>query len=95
MFMLLAAQSCPSGVRPTVDVVMHMLVVAFDFDRHQIHLAVAHTAFSGNLFCQGPDVGRCTAQEQGFQAVIVIEVNVHAGYDQIMRMVLQISQPFG
>jgi hypothetical protein len=84
-----------SGVWPTVDVVMHMLMAAFDFDRYQIDLAVAHAAFGGNLFCQRAHTGRRAAQEQGFQAIIVIEVNVHAGDDQVMRVVLQIGQPFG
>ncbi len=69
---------------PAVDVVAD----ALDFDRHQIDLAVAHAALGGDLSGQGAHVGSRAAQKQGFQAVIVIEVDVHAGYDQVVRVVL-------
>ena len=44
-------------MRPTVD----MVVGGIDLDRHQIHLAMTHAAFGGNLFRQRAHVSGCAA----------------------------------
>jgi hypothetical protein len=78
-----------------MHVMMNVVVVALDFDRDQVYLAVADAAFGGDCFRQGAYFSRWAAQKQGFQAVIVVEVDVHAGDDQVMRVVLQIGEAFG
>ena len=62
-----------SGARTAVDMVRR----DFGFHRDQVEGAVAHATFGRELFGEGPHVFCTATQDDGFQAVVMIKVDMH------------------
>jgi len=66
-----------------------------DLDTDQIEAAVAHAAFGHDRFSKTPDSGARTAQDDAFDAMVVVQMGMQRGHGEIMMAVLQPGEPFG
>src|SRR5450830_717163 len=64
------------------------------FDGHQIELAMAYAALCHDRLGKLPHIDRLPAQDDAFDAVLVIQVSVQRGYRQITMLVLDRCQTF-
>jgi hypothetical protein len=62
------------------------------FEADQVQLAVMHAALGGEGIGKSPYVGGGPLQDDGLDAVRMIEVAMHGGHRQVMMVVLQVSQ---
>ena len=65
------------------------------FHRDQVHLPVANAALRLHRAGERADGGRGTLEDDGFEAVLMIEVHVHRRNDQLVAVVLRRHQAFG
>ena len=74
---------------------MYMVRGRLGFHRNQVEKTVANAPLGDELFREGTNVVGVTTQKQGFQAVVVIQMDVHGRDDDIVGMVLEIVETFG
>lgn len=77
-----------SGARTAVD----MMRRNFGFNRDQVEGAVAHPPFGRKFFGESSHIFCMATQDDGFQAIVMIEVDVHRGHHQIVCVMLQIGE---
>lgn len=65
------------------------------FDWNQIKLPMAYATFSRQLFGKGANIFRVSAKEQGLQAIIVIQMDMHGRHHQVMSLMLKTGQALG
>src|SRR5712664_1180189 len=82
---------------PSVYVILMGMVVAMlvHFHRHHIEPPVTDLALGHQLVGELAHLGSGAAQDDGLQAIIVVEVHVHRRQDQLMVFVLKIGEPLG
>jgi len=77
---------------PAVDVV-DVMEYRLGVHRHQVQGGMTHAALGRNLLRDASHFFCVAAQEQGFQAVVVVQMDVHGGHHQVVGVVLQIGEP--
>ena len=70
-----------------------LVAAGFGCERHQMHMAMANAAQRHQLLRAFPHRAYRPAQDHGFQAVIVVQMGVHAAHHQVMVFVLEILHP--
>ena len=65
------------------------------FHRYDIDLAVAHFTHRHQFISEFADFTGCAAKYDGFEAVVVVKVDVHRGQHEMMVLVLQLRETFG
>ncbi len=66
-----------------------------DFDVDQVELAVAHAAFGDQRIGKAAHRRGRPAQDDAFEAVLVVEMGMHGGHGKVVLAVLQDGQTFG
>lgn len=72
---------------------VNMPMDAFRLHRHEVEGSMAYAPLGGDAFRNGAYFSRGTAQKKRFQAMIMVQVDMHCGDHQIVGIVLQLSQP--
>lgn len=73
---------------------LHILVLP-DFHRHQMHIPVPHTGLRNDPVRTGTHKVNPPFQDHGFQAVIVVKVDVLRGDRKVMMVMLDLRHPGG
>ena len=74
---------------------MAMGVTGIDFDVDQVELAVAHAALGDQRIGKAAHRRGRPAQDDAFEAVLVIEMGMHGGDGKVVLTVLQGGQALG
>lgn len=72
-----------------------MLIWTTHFDRHQIHLPMTHAAFGDQRLRKAFHLRCRAAQNRCFQAMIVIEMDMHRRHTHIMMRMMGCRHPRG
>jgi len=74
---------------------MVMVAGLVHFDWNQIKLPMTYATFGRQFFGKGANIFRVSAKEQGLQAIIVIQMDMHGRYHQVMSLMLKTGQALG
>ena len=91
-------QSClDSGAGPGVHVVLMAVAVAMvvHFHRHHVEPPVTDLALGHQLVGELAYFGGRAPQDDGLQAIVVVEMHMHRRQHQLMMFVLKIGEPLG